>query len=102
MLKPIDAREKDLIVRNVIAACKNIERLNGRGYKFLYLCSGFIAHYDVNGFKAYYGDGRALMRDIAQFKRFNQWSNFAPGERDAEYYHSKRDVYNKICECLGV
>ena len=33
---------------------KNIDRMNKELYEFLHLHCGFIAHYDINGFKATY------------------------------------------------
>jgi hypothetical protein len=37
-----------------------------------------------------------LQSDIERYARQNQWNNFRVGERDADYYHSKRDCYNMI------
>ena len=96
-LTPLTERQKALIVSNVVKACKNIESLNKTGYKYLYLCSGFIAHYDLYGFISHYSD-RNLKHDIVSFAGQNQWKNFRPGERDYEYYMSKADVYNRILE----
>lgn len=96
MLKPLTETQQKNIARNVLAACRDIEKLNKTGYNFLYLASGFIAHYDINGFKAYYSEPGSLQRDIERNARANQWHNFRPGERDADYYHSKRDTYNRI------
>jgi hypothetical protein len=95
-MTPLTQAQQKNIVRNVIAACKSIDKLNATGYKFLNLASGFIAHYDLNGFKAHYSEPGSLQRDIEANARQNQWSNFRPGERDADYYHSKRDTYNQI------
>ena len=94
-IPPLTRRQKALIVSNVLKACDDIEKLNSTGYKYLYLCSGFIAHYNLNGFKAHYSE-HSLKRDIESNYRQNQWRNFAVGEENAEYYHSKRDVYNAI------
>ena len=94
-MKAIDTKTQALIIKNVLAACGNIEKLNKRGYDFLYLANGFIAHYDINGFKAYYRE-HSLVRDIEENYRQNQWRNFRTGEPMAEYYHSKRDIYNAI------
>lgn len=94
-MKPIDTKTQALIIKNVIAACGNIEKLNKRGYDFLYLCSGFIAHYDLEGFKEYYRDN-SLVSDLEANYAQNQWRNFKEGEKHAEYYHSKRDIYNAI------
>ena len=95
MIKSIDTKKQALIVKNVLAACKDINKLNKTGYDYLYNCSGFIAHYDINGFKAHYSNNN-LQSDIELFAKQNQWSNFRAGENNADYYHSKRDVYNKI------
>jgi len=94
-MNPLTQRQKELIAKNVLAACKDISKLNKTGYDFLYQACGFIAHYNLGGFKAYYSDG-SLQADIEANARMNQWNNFRSGERDAEYYHSKRDCYNMI------
>ena len=94
-MKPIDLKTQALIIKNVLAACGNIEKLNKRGYDFLYQCSGFIAHYDLEGFKEYYRD-HSLVADIEANHAQNQWRNYREGERFADFYHSKRDIYNAI------
>jgi len=94
-MEKIDTKTQALIIKNVIAACGNIEKLNKRGYNFLYLCSGFIAHYDIEGFKEYYRDN-SLVADIEANYAQNQWRNFKEREEHAAYYHSKRDIYNAI------
>lgn len=98
-MTPYTQRQQQLIVSNVLKACKDIEKLNRNGYDFLYLSSGFIAHYDINGFKAYYSE-HSLVDDLAINAHSNQWRNFRPGERDYEYYMSKREIYNKILGAL--
>ena len=94
-IAPLTERQKTLIVSNVVKACKDIELLNKTGYNFLYLASGFIAHYNLYGFIAHYSDYN-LKRDILDNVRFNQWSNFREGEQNYDYYMSKKDVYNRI------
>jgi hypothetical protein len=93
-------KDQELTVKNLVAACKNIERLNGRGYGFIYLASGFIAHYNLEGFKGEY-TGATLKRAILANQRFNQWSNFRPGERDYDYYMAKKHIYNAVCLAIG-
>ncbi len=95
MLVALTERQKTLIVNNVVKAVKNIDNLNKTGYNFLYLASGFIAHYDMHGFISEYSD-RSLKRDIVSFAGQNQWKNFRPGESNYDYYMSKADVYNRI------
>lgn len=94
-MEAINTKTQALIIKNVIAACGNIEKLNKRGYDFLNGCSGFIAHYDLEGFKDYYRDN-SLVADIEANYSQNQWRNYREGERFASYYHSKRDIYNAI------
>lgn len=88
-------RQKSVIVKNVVRAVENIDSLNSSGYKFLNLCSGFIAHYDLQGFIANYSD-YSLKRDLISYAGANQWKNFRPGDKDFEYYQSKADIYNRI------
>ena len=96
-LTALTERQKSLIVSNVVKACKNIDSLNKTGYKYLYLCSGFIAHYDLYGFISHYSNSN-LKQDIIAYANQNQWKNFRPGERDYDYYLSKADVYKRILE----
>ena len=95
-LTPLTERQKALIVSNVVKACKNIDNLNKTGYKYINLCSGFIAHYDLYGFISAYSNPGSLKRDIISYAGQNQWNNFRPGERDYEYMMAKKDVYNRI------
>jgi hypothetical protein len=94
-LIPLTERQKVLIVNNVVSAVKNIDSLNKTGYNFLYLASGFIAHYDLHGFIDFYRH-ISLKNDLIGFANSNQWKNFRPGERDYEYYMAKADVYDRI------
>lgn len=94
-MEALTERQKTLIVNNVVKACKNIELLNKTGYNFLYLASGFIAHYSINGFKGHYEE-HDLVNNIQRNKSANMWLNFRPGDRDYEYYSSKADVYRRI------
>ena len=96
-MTPLTQRQKQLIAKNVIAACKDINKLNKTGYNFLYLASGFIAHYDLEGFKAYYSE-HSLQDDIERNAKPNQWNNFRQNERDYDYYMAKRDCYNMILD----
>lgn len=98
MIKPLTPRQQSLIVNSVVRAIKSgdIEHLTKTAYNFLYLCSGFIAHYDLWGFRDYYRDTEKLRHDIILHTQANMWYNFTPRDRDYEYYMSKRDCYNAI------
>ncbi len=95
-LTPLTEKQKSLIVANVVKSVKDINKLNNTGYTFLYLCSGFIAHYNLHGFKGAYNSTGKLKRDLMNNLQQNQWRNFRPGEHNYEYYMSKADVYNRI------
>lgn len=99
MLVPMTLKEQDLTVKNVVAACKDINKLNSRGYKFLCLACGFIAHYNIHGFKDHY-DGNSLLQDIIDNACLNQWDNFHAGDRDYDYMMAKKAVYNRIVEAI--
>jgi len=91
----ITEKQKSLIVNNIVRACDDINKLNGTGYKFIYLASGFIAHYDINGFKGHYS-GYSLADNILANEHANKWLNFNPSDRDYAYYKSKADIYSRI------
>jgi hypothetical protein len=95
MIAPYTEAQKVRIVNNVVKACKDIKQLNKQGYKFINLASGFIAHYDLRGFIAYYED-YSLAHEIKENASFNQWNNFHEGDENYEYYMSKKDIYNRI------
>ena len=96
MIAPLTQRQQDLIVKNLVSACKDINKLNGTGYKFIYLASGFIAHYNIDGFKSYYSNAGKLQRTIEENAQYNQWKNFSKGDDNYDYYMSRREVYNRV------
>lgn len=62
-LKPYNVKS---VLNNVEKVLKNqdINLLSKTSYHFLYLMSGFIAHYDLAGFQHSYSDLRNLIGDI--------------------------------------
>ena len=101
MLELKTDRQCILIVNNVVAACKDINKLNKTGYDFINIASGFIAHYNLHGFIDYYGrEDNSLMVDILRNKANNQWNNFRPNDYDYDYYMQKKQIYNAICEMI--
>lgn len=100
MLTPYTDRQKSMIINNVIKAVKDPAKLSKQGYKYLYLCSGFIAHYDHSGFISYY-IRNDLKADILRFRDSNRWANFTPADRDYQYYQSKADIYQSIVAKLS-
>jgi len=98
-LVPMTEKEKVLTTKNVLAACKDVTKLNKRGYDFLYQAAGFIAHYNLNGFIDYYTQND-LASDIKEYAEWNQWNNFSKADTYYEYKMAKKDVYNRILEAL--
>jgi hypothetical protein len=98
-MEAILEKQKSLIINNIVKACDDIEKLNGTGYKYIYLANGFIAHYNINGFKGYYSSND-LARDILNNADSNRWNNFKPGDTDYHYYKSKADIYSRIVSIL--
>ena len=96
MIAPITPTQRRAIVKNITAACKDINKLNETGYKFIMGCSGFIAHYNRAGFIDAHSEPGSLQNDIEASARNNQYRNFTAGDQNAEYYFSKRDTYNAI------
>ena len=99
----ITEKQKTLIVNNVIKACDDINKLNGTGYKFIHLASGFIAHYNIQGFRSNYDIvdcGYSLADDILAHERSNMYLNFREGDKNYLYYKSKADIYSRICSKL--
>ena len=85
MITPLTEKQKTLIVNNVIKACNDIEKLNRTGYKFLYLANGFIAHYNLEGFKAHYSrhdQAKNILNNVSS----NQWDNLRPEDPNYQYY----------------
>jgi len=96
MIEPLKEKHCQLIINNIVKACKDIEKLNKTGYNYIYLASGFIAHYNINGFKEYYKTYN-LKDDILKFQNENQFNNFHIGQENYDYYKQKQKIYNAIC-----
>jgi hypothetical protein len=95
MIPPIPEKQKTLIIKNLVSACKDINKLNGTGYRFISTASGFIAHYDINGFKAYY-DRHKLQKNIEVNAPYNMFNNFREGDENYAYYMSRKDIYQRV------
>jgi len=100
-LAPYTERQKTLIVNNVVRACEDIETLNRTGYRFINLAQGFIAHYNLYGFRDAYSEPGLLRSDILENQIANKWRNFRPGDENYEYYSCRADIYNRIVEKIS-
>jgi hypothetical protein len=95
MITPYTERQRKMIAKNLALACIDINQLSKQGYDFINTASGFIAHYDLHGFKAYYSD-HDLQQDIEQNARANMWNNFHKGDQNYDYYMSRKDIYQRV------
>lgn len=98
----------NLITKNILLVLKtgDINRLSKKSYNFLYLMSGFIAHYNHNGFMGYYQDTEDLRRDILQssdlsnpdyyLESFFQKSDTPHNIKMAEHYREKSAILNEL------
>ena len=88
-----------------VLATGDSSKLTKDAYDFLNLTSGFIAHYNINGFKDYYRDTNLLREDIARsldlrdYDRYITDSYFSKGEQSS-YYAQKANVYKQLTELI--
>ena len=94
----LSEKQKNAIIKNCINATQDINVLSKQGYNFLYLSSGFIAHYDINGFKFEYEEPGKLKQEILDYQGINQYKNFSPRDENYDYYMQKKEIYNAICD----
>jgi hypothetical protein len=101
-IKPITPRQKSLIISSFkrVFRTGDIEHLTSSAYRYIYLASGFIAHYNIHGFRDAYRDVELLRGDILSNAAGNSWRNFRPGDKDYDYYKSKAEVYQGILEVV--
>jgi len=92
--------EVSSILRSVkdVFVHSNIFKLTNPAYNFVMLSSGFIAHYNIEGFRWEYQHIPTFAECLIYHQRMNQWNNFRPGEKDYEYMMQKKKIYNEICD----
>ena len=100
MLVPYTEAEKLHIVNAIKRAVVNPDKLTKKAYNFLYLSSGFIAHYSKDGFISHYSAPGKLKDTILAHQNQNQWRNFSEKDKDYAYYMAKKDVYNRVVEAI--
>ena len=97
ILKPYNSKAILKNLKQVIEQ-ENIELLSKSAYNFLYLMSGFIAHYDLGGFQYNYRNVDDLIEDIS---RSADYKDPDRGIRDPFFKNSYGDAYPESkCEIL--
>lgn len=99
-MEPLSPREMKSIVDSFkrVFGNDNIGYLTKGAYKFIMLSSGFIAHYNIHGFRQNYKNIYYFASDIIRWKEANRWTNFRPGDKDYEYYKQKAEIYSFIAD----
>lgn len=99
-LTPLTQKQSTTIANNIVKCIKtnNINHLTSTAYKFISICGGFIAHYDLQGFKDYYSNNIHEFHDEILRNKMNCNTNYIIGEKNYEYYKSKADTYKLIYE----
>lgn len=97
-MKPLTPRQKTLIVNSfkTVFLTGDIEKLTPAAYKYIYQASGFIAHYNLHGFRDAYREVTLLKQDILRQAESNLWKNFSPQDKDYDYYMEKSAVYRSL------
>ena len=95
MEKQYTQAQEKRISKNIAIACKDINKLSKQAYNYLYLASGFIAHYNYYGFIEHYRY-ESLSQDLYIYQHGNQFYNFSQGEENFEYYMQRKEIYNQI------
>ena len=96
----------DLEVHNIVQSFKlvfkyeDMNRLTRRAYLFIMTASGFIAHYDIHGFRNEYSNVYSLCGDIMKYQDSNQFTNFHKGETNYDYFMQRKEIYNKIVDLI--
>jgi len=91
----------DAIIKNIdiVLKTRDIEKLSNTAYEFVRNISGFIAHYDINGFKCEYSNVDDLERGIRESidtrepNRYIDKGYFSECEQ-SEYYAEKSRILN--------
>ena len=93
----------DAIIENIdtVLKTRDIEKLSNTAYKFVMNISGFIAHYNLNGFKCSYrnvDDLESGIRESIDTREHNRYIDkgyFSECEQ-SEYYAEKSRILNHL------
>jgi len=98
---------KSGIIKSIekVVKTKNIDNLSMEAYQFINIASGFIAHYDINGFKYEYQNVADFVRDLQNSmdvknpSRYLEDPYFSKGDQK-EYYADKGEILKFIAELV--
>jgi hypothetical protein len=105
------------VAKSVVTAAKtgDMTKLTKKAYDFVYILSGFIAHYNYYGFIDYYQDG-GFKQDLLSSMDLQNWQRYLTdgfftseektigrGKNEQtykEYYGTKAAILQEIAEAL--
>ncbi len=97
----------DQVYNNIVNILEtgDIKKMRKNTYNFLYLTSGFIAHYNQGGFMDYYQDVEQLRDDLlasSDIKNPGYYleSFFTDKPEQADYYKSNAELLKKLSKYL--
>jgi hypothetical protein len=100
MIHPFEQDKAARIVKNILAACRDITCLSLEAHRWIHLRAGFIAHYDLDGFIEEYQTCQNLRDNILANQIHNTSCNRSRKDRDYPYYLQQCEMYQQIVERL--
>ena len=99
--------DKQNIIKSIeeVIKTKNIDNLTKDTYDFVNALSGFIAHYNINGFKTHYENTADFVKDLqnsADLSNYNRYitDSFFSKNEQKQYYADKREILKNIKELV--
>lgn len=98
----MENKKVQLLANNLkrILKDRNMERLQKKLYEFIHLNCGFIAHYDLNGFKATYYDGDEYVGFLERLKQGCSNIYACDLEDNYNYGYTNKEVKEALAELL--
>lgn len=92
-------------IKNIISK-NDISYLTKDCYEFLHLLSGFIAHYDINGFADYYQNVAMLINDLQKSSDLSNYTryitdNYFKNNEQSQYYADKSELLQTIKDIVS-
>lgn len=99
-IKPLNVKSV-LNNLNLVFKSNDINKLNKPAYNVLHNMNGFIAHYNIQGFKEHYADVKDLINDIKSSTDYTDPDRLIKdpwfgSQYGAEYPQSKSTIYNGL------
>jgi|TARA_R100000789_G_C3008975_1_gene150805 hypothetical protein len=97
----MENRKVKLLINNLkrIIKARNMEPLQNKLYQFIHLHCGFIAHYDLNGFKHEYYEGQEFQTFLERLQEGCEVHN-CDLEDNYNYGYTNKEVKEAIKEVI--